>query len=146
MSQFGKTLFSGSRFVFWTLAPFLILFAIVMPLSTTDWNAIKVIVVSGMDLTAVLLVFGLYDTRRFWLALRCVTFIVFCGYLAYLVDEIIVNKGSATYQGIFSGDQPWRAIEGFIGIGIPCFVYTVFGRFSRKETDDDKDVKKETSA
>jgi hypothetical protein len=146
MSQFGKTLFSGSRFIFWTLAPFLILFAIVMPLSTTDWNAIKVIVVSGMDLTAVLLVFGLYNTRRFWLALRGVTAIVFCVSVACLVGEIIRTKGSVSYHGLISGDQPWRAFEAFIVIGIPCFVYTVFGKFSRKETDDDKNVEKETSA
>ncbi|MDX6693304.1 MAG: hypothetical protein QOF02_907, partial [Blastocatellia bacterium] len=31
MSEFGKTLFSGSRFIFWSLAPVLLLFAAGLP-------------------------------------------------------------------------------------------------------------------
>jgi len=55
---------SGSRFIFWALAPFLILFAVIMPLTTEHWDAVQIVLVVVMDAAALLLVLGLYDPRR----------------------------------------------------------------------------------
>jgi hypothetical protein len=131
MSLFGRTLFSGSRFIFWALAPLLILFAIVMPLTVTQWSIGRAILIISMDLCAVLLALGLYNTARFWWALRGVTSIVFLAYLAYLIHQLVHWTTPLTLSSILAGDQPFRAIGAFIFIGIPCLLYSVLGRFSR---------------
>ena len=129
MSQFGNTLFSGSRFIFWALAPVLTLFAIVLPLSIVEWKVATIIVVIAVDAAAILLVIGLYNTNKFWWALRGVTAIVFFGYLAYLVDELI--HGQFTLTALLSGDSAAGVLKTFIQIGIPCFLYAAIGKFSR---------------
>ena len=130
MSQFGKTLFSGSRFIFWTLAPFLVLFVIVMPLSITEWTIAKVVLITVIDTAALLLVIGLYNTKKFWWALRGVTAIVFFAYLGFLIDELI--HGHISLKGLLLGDSPLQVIKTFMGIGIPCLLYSLLGRFSRR--------------
>ena len=137
MSRFGKTLFSGSRFIFWTLSPFLILFIIVMPLSTTGWTVTKAILIISMDAAALLLIIGLYNTEKFWWALRGVTAIAFCAYLAYLVEELTHSR--ITLKGLLTGDSPWEVVKTFMGIGIPCLLYTLIGKFSRKGSGKKKD-------
>jgi hypothetical protein len=138
VSQFGKTLFSGSRFIFWTLAPFLILFAILTPLSITGWNATRVVLIIVLDAAALLLVVGLYNTKRFWWALRGVTAIVFFAYLGYLIDELIY--GHITLKGLLSGDSPLEVIRTFVGVGIPCVLYTLMGKFSRTGAPKNRDA------
>jgi L-asparagine transporter-like permease len=136
MSLFGRTQFSGNRFTFWALAPFLIMFAVAMPLSITQWSVARVILIISLDLCAVLLTIGLYDTTRFWWALRGVTAIVFLAYLAYLIDALVHWKTSISLKSILAGDAPWGAIRGFMGIGIPCLLFSVLGRFSRHESSE----------
>jgi hypothetical protein len=136
VNQFGKTLFSGSRFIFWTLAPFLVLFAIVMPLSITEWNVTRIILITVMDMTALLLVIGLYNPKKFWWTLRVVTAIVFCGYLGMLIDELI--HGDTTVKAMLRGDSPLEVIKTFIGVGIPCLLYALLGKFSRREVTRNK--------
>jgi len=43
MSAFGQTLFGGSRRIRWSLTPFALLFAVVMPLLDEQWTLIEVI-------------------------------------------------------------------------------------------------------
>ena len=138
VNQFGKTLFSGSRFIFWSLSPCLVLFAIVMPLSITEWNVARIILVTVMDVAALLLVIGLYNTKKFWWALRVVTAIVFCGYLMLLIDELL--HGDTTINRLLRGDSPVEVIKTFIGVGIPCILYTLLGRFSRREATKNKNT------
>lgn len=133
MNLFGKTLFSGSRFIFWSLAPFLILFAIAMPLTTVDWNIKRAILVVVIDLVALLLTLGLYNTTRFWWALRGVTTIVFLACVAYLLDHLIHLPNTITLAGIVNGEQPWRSLGAFLSIGMPCLVYSATGRFSWRQ-------------
>lgn len=92
MSKFGEVLFSGSRFIFWALSPFLLLFAVVMPLMMDSWSAASIVLVSALDASALLLVLMLFDSKRFWWAGRGVTGIVFLAFLAYLADEIQSGK------------------------------------------------------
>jgi hypothetical protein len=142
VNQFGRTLFSGSRFIFWSLAPFLVLFAVVMPLSITEWNVTRVILITVMDAAALLLVIGLYNTKRFWWALRGVTMIVFFGYLAMLIDELI--HGDTTVKGLLRGESPLEVIKTFIGVAIPCLLYTLLGRFSRREVTRNRNITRST--
>jgi len=131
MSYFGKTLFSGSRFIFWALAPLLTLFAIVLPFSIVKWSVGRAIIVIGVDGAAILLVIGLYNTKRFWWALRGVTAIVFFASLAQFIDELV--HAHFTLAGLLTDDSPVSIIRTFIQIGVPCFLYALLGKFSHKK-------------
>jgi hypothetical protein len=128
---FGKVLFGGSRFIFRALSPFLVLFVVIMTLTVDTSSAERIILLIGLDAAAVLLIFALYDNRRFWWAARGVTAIVFMAYLAGLVDEILRFKAWKTT--LQSMESPLSAIDGFIVIGIPSLFYTVLGRFRRND-------------
>jgi hypothetical protein len=130
MNDFGKTLFSGSRFIFWSLAPFLILFAIVMPFSMTGWTATRIIVVGASELAALLLVLGLWNPNRFKWALRGVSAIVFGICLTVTIEELFLSDKRFTIGGIVSGDAQPGDLRGIIFLGTSCLVYTLLGRFS----------------
>src|SRR5215204_6805062 len=134
MSKFGKTLFGGSRFIFWALAPVLLFCAALLPSLVSEWTAPRVIFVSLVEVFLFSLILGLYDPQRFRWATRCVTGVVFCAYLAYVVDEAFLSvKGAGSASGGRPGLSPWKAIAGFIAIGLPCLWYTMFGRFSLRD-------------
>lgn len=125
MSQFGKTLFGGSRFIFWSLAPVLALCAAALPFFFTRWTLAAFLVVLPVEALLVAFILALFDPWRFKWAARCVTAIVFCACLAYALDAV------------FFGDAPGapsskKAVTAFIAVGLPCLWYTVLGRFSRK--------------
>ena len=61
MSQFGQTLFGTSGFIRWTLTPFVLIFAIFMPLALDGWTPTRVALMVGMELMCVALLAG------FWL-------------------------------------------------------------------------------
>lgn len=121
MSRFGETLFGGSRFIFWSLAPVLAACAVGMPLLVAEWTAAYVVFVVLAEVLLVSLILALYDPRRFRWAARCVTGVVFCAYLLYLVDGAFAEGSSSV-----------KPLMGFIAIGLPCLWYTIFGRFSRR--------------
>jgi len=134
MNQFGSKLFSGSRFLFWTLAPLLIGFAILMPLIVEIERVTEALVLYGMSITCLALVLGLANPIRFQWALRIVAFIVFLVYIGYLASMIVgyaqekeelISKRSAT--------SVLSAVFGLVIIGYPSLKYMLVGRFSWKE-------------
>jgi hypothetical protein len=133
VAHFGKVLFSGSRFIFWTLGPFLLLFVVVMPLTVDSWSPTSNPLVFGLDLCALLLILALYDRKRFWWAGRGVTGIVFVVFLAYLADEI--HGGKPWRFGSRGEETPLDALLGLIFIGLPCLRYTLTGRFGSEQPD-----------
>jgi hypothetical protein len=140
VAHFGKVLFSGSRFIFWALSPFLLLFVVVMPLMVDSWSPKSNPLVFGLDVCALLLILALYDPKRFWWAGRGVTGIVFVAFLAYLADE--VHSGKPLRIGFRSEGTPLNALLGLIFIGLPCLRYTLAGRFrSDDESDSGSDHK-----
>ena len=145
MSRFGKTLFSGSRFIFWSLAPVLALSALVLPFLVRNWNATSILGVTSIELLLVTLCFSLHNPVRFRWASRCVTAIVFFGYLAYLIDEVFWSGRDLLDAGNRSEASPWNAILGFIAIGLPCLWYTLLGRFTFRIADKHEEVDKADS-
>jgi hypothetical protein len=143
---FGDATFSGSKFIFWCLAPILVLCGVGLPLMLTDWNPTKVIVAVGWSSACFLAIPALYDSRRFWWAARALTLIIFASYAEYLVYEwFFSGKGIGPTRR--SEASPWNSMLGFVVIGLPALWYTVFGRFSLRappeepestEGDDDR--------
>lgn len=116
MARFWDVLFSGSRFIFWTLAPLLLVCAIFITLLEDAWTLQNTTTVLAFDAIAAL----------------------FLAYLASLVEEVSLGKKHFTLAEFEAG--PFNAIHGFLIIGLPCLYLTLRGSFSRhngpKETDD----------
>jgi hypothetical protein len=129
--SFGEVAFSGSRFIFWCLAPALALCAAV-PLVLDDWNPTKLVVATGWSACCLLAIPALYDARRFWWAARAVTAIIFLCYLSYLVTEAFLS-GKSFGPTRRSDASPFNSIVGFIVIGLPALWYTILGRFTLRK-------------
>src|SRR5579863_9513304 len=92
MARFWNVLFSGSRFIFWTLAPLLLLCAASMTLLEDAWTFQNTTTLLAFDAIAVLLILALYNPKRFWWSARGVTAAVFVAYSAALVEEGFLGK------------------------------------------------------
>ncbi len=138
--HFGKTLFSGSKFIFWALSPFLVAFSAFIGWfayqhPTPEPLMITMFVAFGVG--PLLLVLGLYRNVRNRWASRIVTAMVFLLYLAYFLDEVL-NSGQPFILFDYSpGHNPWKAFNGLMVIGFPCLVYTIFGKFWEKDEEVD---------
>src|SRR5947209_7026220 len=87
MPGFGRVLFKGSRFVFWVLAPVLVLFAISIILTGDSTNSSTTILIlrTALIAAAVLLTIGLYDPVRFNWALRILCLLIFAAFAWFFV-------------------------------------------------------------
>ena len=126
--KFGKVLFSGSRFIFWVLSPFLLLFVFAMPFVVHEWWPWSNVLVFALDAIVVLLLLALYDVKRFWWAARGVTAIVFLSFVVYLADQIRSGK-----PWRFGQEPPLEALLGLLIVGLPSLRYTLVGRFGGPE-------------
>jgi RsiW-degrading membrane proteinase PrsW (M82 family) len=136
---FGNVAFSGSRFIFWCLAPLLVLCGIGVPLMLNDWNFTKVVVAVGWSACCLLGVPALYDAKRFWWAARGVTLIIFVCYASYLVHEFFFTS-KPFIPTRRSEPSPWNSVLGFAVIGLPALWFTLFGRFSLRAEPQEEEV------
>jgi hypothetical protein len=155
MSKFGQTLFGGGGFIRWTLSPFVLLFAVVMPLVIDEWTFGRVGLIVCMELMCVSLLAGFWLPPRigFW-AFRFLAGMVALAYAAYLVDEFFVGNRPFTVTGQRSDASPFNALLGFLVIGVPSLLFAVLGRFSLRPppepepdehtTESDDDAASET--
>jgi hypothetical protein len=130
MSQFGQTLFGGGGWMRWVLSPFVLLFAIFMPLALDDWTPIKVVIMAGMELMCLSLLAGFWLPARIghW-GFRLLAGLVFLAYAAYLVDELRLMDGTRSFSGRRSQASPLNAFLGLVIIGLPALWYAWRGYF-----------------
>lgn len=125
MCHFGETLFGGGGFIRWALSPWVIVFAVSMPVLVGlagEWTLGKILVIVGLEFMCLALLAGFWLPARVghW-ANRSLAGCVFLLYLFYLVDQL--RKAELLGQ----------AFTGFVLIGLPCFYYAVRGRFGTRE-------------
>jgi hypothetical protein len=140
MSRFGKTLFGGSRFIFWVLGSALLLFAIglsAVELTRDNRSFGSTGLVMIAVATSLLLLIGLYNPVRFRWALRCVTGVVFLTYIGYLIYMVVVEQKSFTWLGNRADTSPTNALFGLLIIGLPCLWYTLTGRLTIRRSKED---------
>jgi hypothetical protein len=129
-----------SRFMFWAIAPFLIVFFMLPAIVATvpPPTRTAAIVAAGIELLAILVLLGLFDSRRFWWAWRGVGALVFLLFAAYLTDMLIESGGRVEAPARRSEASAFNAICGLIAFGLPGLWYAVFGRLTvRQDRDDD---------
>jgi hypothetical protein len=127
--MFGETLFGGSRFIFWTLAPAVFLALLILNTTQVEWTPTRAAIVAAMDLGGALFVLGLYDNVRFRWASRALCAEVFLLYLAYLIYEWGFSRHPFQIVERRSVASPRNALLGFAIIGIPSLAYAVTGSF-----------------
>jgi hypothetical protein len=137
MSRFGTTLFSGSRFIFWSLGPILLLGGLTF-LGLAAWafpgggQASRV----GLAVLGLFCLLGipvLYDPSRFWVASRVMTGAVFLAYLGYFISEWVWHAGDIGVDKPRGAPTPLNATLGLLAIGLPCLLWTLVGRFSWRQ-------------
>lgn len=132
----------ASPFMRWVLSPFLLLFAAVffIPLLESV-EAHRQTGVITMSLVILVCIAGFLALWGVPLVGRIVTGIIAFGYGWYVVDQCIVNfDGSWGWGGPKAATTPINSILGFVVIGLPCLIYTIFGRFTvRKEPGQEDD-------
>ena len=138
--EIADVLFGGSRFFFWLLAPVLLLFIVLTALYHPQWSLGSVTMIGGLDVLAILIIFALYNPKRFHSAGRAATGLVFLAFLSYLVDEIASDH--SWHFGPRSGPSPLNALMGLLIIGVPCLRYTLLARFGKKKEIHTEDTTK----
>ena len=143
VSNFGRIVFSRRPFIIWALTPFLLLFAIAMPLLITEWTLGLVALMAGLELLSVSVLVGFWAPPRVAaIAFRTAASLVFVAYAAYLIAEFAGDK-PLRLSGARSDASPRNALLGFIIIGLPSLCYAALGRFTLRKPppeDPDEDV------
>ncbi len=131
MSRFGQTLFGGSPFIRWALTPFVLLFAISMPLLMEEWTPTRVALMVGVELVCLSLLAGFWLPSRLghW-AFRGLSDLVFLAYAAYVVDMFFLKDQPGVSSGRRSDASPLNALLGFVVIGLPALWFALKGRFT----------------
>jgi hypothetical protein len=133
---FGRTLYSGSKFLFWTIAPFLLLFMLAIGVLVSDWTSRRGFISILLIGAAALLLLKLYDPGRFYLAGRVLAGLVALAYIWYLVAELAA-EGVASLSPRSGGASAFKAILGLLVIGIPSGLYALAGRWTFRSTAAD---------
>ena len=140
MAVFGKALFGGSRFIFWSLAPAILLFLIVLPLLVTKWNPVTELLVAALWVTGICLILGMLSPARFGWSFRVVCAMVFLCYAAYALFALAGSGWKLKKPLSRSEANPVNALIGLVTIGGPALMYAALGRFTLlKETQGDGD-------
>jgi hypothetical protein len=133
----------ASPFMRWALSPFLLLFAAVFFIPLLE--SIEEHRQTGVIATSLVILLCVAGFLALWgvpFVGRIVTGIIAFGYGWYVVDQCIINfSGSWGWGGPKSGTTPINSILGFFVFGLPCLIYTIFGRFTfRREPDFDPNL------
>lgn len=127
MSQTGS---APRGFMFWALAPFLLIFVVAMPFLVPERTLSAIIALIGVELFVILLLLGLFNPDRFWWAFRGIGALVFAGYCAYLVSMLVEAGFRIAFIPRRGEASLFNAILGFVIIGLPSLWYALFGRFT----------------
>ena len=132
-----QDLFSGSRFLFWVLAPILVGSGVLFLVVPGDGSPVAVAVSGVLALLCFVTAVALFDPSRCALFARIATAIVFLAYLAFVVDTYRVRGPGE--RAVDPKDRS-NSLTGLTLIGLPCLAFTLSG-FRRdegvQEPDDD---------
>jgi hypothetical protein len=148
MSEFDayrKTFERGaSGFVKWSLSPVLLLFAVLFSIQTSaclkEGNSAGLVIGCALVVLSIAGLLALWGVKHVG---RIVTGLIGGGYAAYLIHECFVDfDGNWGWRSKRSETTPVNSILGFMIFGVPCLIYTIFGRFTIRRAADE--VKFET--
>lgn len=125
-------------FFFWSLAPFLVVFLILMPPLMPQRGTGPLIVLCGVEGAALAMLLGLWNPDRFWWAWRALGGIVFAAYLAYAV--VMIVEGRFIGGGRRTDTTLVNALIGMVAFGLPGLCYALFGRLTWRSDQTEVDA------
>ena len=143
MSEFDayRATFEGgaSGFVKWSLSPVLLLFAVLFSFQTSaclkEGNSAGLVIGCALVVLSIAGLLALWGVKH---AGRIVTGLIGGGYAAYLIHECFVDfDGNWGWRSKRSETTPVSSILGFMIFGVPCLIYTIFGRFTIRRAADE---------
>ncbi len=140
MSVRPEHFFAASPFLRWTLIPFLLAFAIGMPLLMETWTGESLLVVPALSAIALLYALALLSPARFNWAGRAVAGMVFVFFLAYAIEEWSFSSDRFRLVEPRSRASPRNALLGLIVIGLPCLGYALRKRRTELESSGAEDA------
>jgi len=144
MTDFGKTLFGGSRFIFWSLAPAILIFLFTMPFLVPKWSVGIVAMLVGFWIIGVCLILGMMNPARFGWAFRIVSGMIVLLYVAYALTELGQNDWTLKRPRSRGEANPVNALVGLVVIGSPALMYTLLGRFTFRKHENESLADEET--
>lgn len=109
------------RFVFWTTAPFLLAFLVLMPFLVRPDTTIGWVVFGACELLALLTLLGFMAPTKFEWCLRTAAMLLFLAFVAYFVSE----AWGGNWDG--KGANALKALLGMVLIGLPALRYALLG-------------------
>jgi hypothetical protein len=125
-------------FCFWSLAPFLVAFIVLMPTLVPRRDTTAVISLVVIESLAVLVLLGLFNSDRFWWTWRCVGGLVFLVYLAYLSHMLIEGDELIGVSDRKSEASAFNALCGLVVFGLPGLWFALCGRLSLRSNGADE--------
>ena len=114
--------------IMWILTPLMVLFALFMYLFFSDnWTTARIIGQAAFSLMAFGMVIATIFPKEGWWGLRIVAFVIFAGYLSYLVNQFIFEANEIDPAVTRASASPFNALLGFLFFGIPCLLYSLWG-------------------
>jgi hypothetical protein len=117
--------FQPSRFMRWALVPVLVAFALWLPLGQDEWNTVRVAICVTLSSLALLYAAALLWPRRCAWAARAVCGLVFLAFVAYFLDEWIVQGEPIRAPRRPGESSAGNALAGLVAIGLPCLLYAL---------------------
>jgi hypothetical protein len=138
--------FTPSRFMRWTLVPVLVGFAVIMPLDM-EWTPLRAVVVATLSSLALLYAAALLWPRHCAWAARAAAAIVFLAFVAYFVDEWIVQGEPIRAPRRPGESSAGNALAGLAAIGVPALLFALRPRRASlgepEPAEDDADAASE---
>jgi len=129
--------------MFWMLAPFFILFVLVVTsYALIQGETISIAAVLVLDLLCILGFLGFFNPIRFKWAIRGAGLIIFLIYVAYLIYMLIESEGKFTASSRRSDTTVFNAILGLLVFGCPGIMVVITGKlpfFFKKNEEDIED-------
>lgn len=133
---------TGSRFLFWSCAPVLILTAVLFPFLIPNQTLTSVIASTLISVWCVLLSLLLFDPARFRWAGRLAALMVFIIYVAYVINMLV---SGAPMWGNRRSMSVMTSVVGLSVIGVPALYFALFGRLGRDVYAESESVEEDDS-
>lgn len=140
MSEFGNTLFGGSRFIRWSLTPVILFFALWLPTMTHKMAPTGMPIFIGMEIVFVAMLAGFWlPVKIGQMCFRIVAAIVFLAFTAAVIDAFSSAKPSSTRRRI-DQPSPYSLLIGLVLVGLPCLRFALTGGFSLRPEPSEEEL------
>ncbi len=109
-------------------------------LGREGWDVYEITFQLGVILIAFGTLAYTVSPKRFAWGLRLVTFVIFLSFFSYFFNQFVVQQSAFAFTVSRSSTTTFNALLGFLIIGVPCLMYSLWGSIwgnIQKNRDDE---------